>query len=118
MQQTEQEETGEAPLQIRSFSISQLATRWGVGKQRIKQLIDSGKLPGAFVIPSAGKYEKTIRITAETVSVIESEWSVVPGRSVYFTRKKKSTVSDSLPLTHFPEIAAKLDSGSPLSDPD
>ena len=38
-----------------ALSVGQLARRWGLGADRVRRLVESGLLPGAFKVPSAGK---------------------------------------------------------------
>ena len=54
-----------------SLSVGQLARRWGVSADRVRRLIDAGHLPGAFTIPSAGRYGATLKIPL--VAVIQAE---------------------------------------------
>ena len=52
-----------------TYSVGQVAKRWGISPDRVRQLIDAGKLAGTFEIPSAGRFGKALRIPAETVFV-------------------------------------------------
>jgi hypothetical protein len=41
--------------QRNSFSVGQLADRWGVSVERVRALIRQGLLPGSFRIPLSGR---------------------------------------------------------------
>src|SRR5262249_30212442 len=62
-----------------ALTIGQLARRWGVSPDRVRELVESGLLPGAFSIPSAGRYGATLKVPLTTVLQVETEdWAVVP----------------------------------------
>jgi hypothetical protein len=54
----------------------QLARRWGLGIDRVRRLIQTGRLPGAFKVPSAGRYGETVRIPLAAVLQAEKEWAI------------------------------------------
>ncbi|QEG36204.1 hypothetical protein Pr1d_35160 [Bythopirellula goksoeyrii] len=90
-------------LPHRSHSIGQVAKKWGISPERVRQLILTGKL-GAFEIPSAGKYGKALRIPHEYVEAAEMEWAVessILGRQSP-QRSHRNTSKSS--LRHFPEL--------------
>ena len=60
-----------------TFSVGQLAARWGIGAARVRELVDRGALP-AFRLPSVGRYACTIRIPREAVEQAELSWAVQP----------------------------------------
>lgn len=63
-----------------TLTIGQLAKRWGVSAARIRQLVEAGQLPGAFQIPSAGRYGAVTKIPLAIVMEVETEgWVLVPG---------------------------------------
>ena len=86
-----------------ALSIGQLARRWGLGPDRIRRLIESGSLPGAFKIPSAGKYGAAIRIPRSTVVQAEQKWTLPEHRQTS-TDRLPSRRASLRPLTHLPEL--------------
>ena len=93
-----------------TYSIGQLAKRWGVSAERIRHLIRAGKLSGCFEIPSAGKYGRAIRIPIQSVCEVEAIWGMTPSISQE-TAKRRKRADKVLTLKHFPELAS-------LSEPD
>jgi len=65
-------------IQCEALTPGQLARRWGLGVDRVRGLIQSGKVPGAFRVPSAGRYGKAVRIPLAAVLQAEKEWAVAP----------------------------------------
>lgn len=63
------------------LGVGQVAKRWGVGVERVRQLINVGALRGAFEIPSSGRYGKAIRIPLQAVMDAERRWQCVPEES-------------------------------------
>jgi hypothetical protein len=59
-----------------SLTPGQLARRWGVSADRVRGLLRAGLLPGAFTIPSAGKYGETTKIPMATVIDVEMSWQM------------------------------------------
>lgn len=99
-----------------SLSVGQLAKRWGVSVERIKRLVDAGKLPGSFTIPSAGRYGKAVRIPAKTVRRAEADWAPVAragGGEPRRTRRRPQAAG----LRHFPELDPLPDDGCPEDAP-
>lgn len=95
-----------------TLSVRQLALRWGVGEERIRSLIDAGRLLGAFKVPSSGKYGETVRIPMEAVRDAESEWAIESDSAI--GRKKRRRKRKGVKLNHFPELSSPaLDSASP-----
>lgn len=108
------DEQAEGPSALKeAYSVGQLAKRWGVSVQRIKQLIDAGKIPGTFVIPSAGRFGSALRIPVDSVVQAEQDWLVFPRidrpRRVSSNDNAASTPS----LKFFPELRDQYDSESP-----
>lgn len=87
-----------------TYSIGQVAKRWGISPERVRQLIDAGNLGGAFRIPSAGRFGKALRIPVETILAAEKEWTVTPSLTNGFKRPRSRT-SNELAFRHFPELA-------------
>ena len=56
----------------------QLARRWGLGVDRIRWLIHTGGLPGAFKVPAAGQYSEAVRIPLASVLQAEQDWAIAP----------------------------------------
>ena len=102
--------------ECQTLTVGQLARRWGVGADRIRQLVEGGFLAGAFTIPSAGRYGATLKIPLAAVIQVETEdWAVVP-RGKQTGPKPSRRKDDSGPaLKHFPKLAASPEpaSGSP-----
>ena len=92
-----------APSKSETLSPGQLAQRWGIGVDRVRGLVECGQLPGAFEIPSSGRYGKAVRIPLATVMEVEHSWAVVqsPQRNQRGRRQKSPPT-----LEHFPELSA------------
>lgn len=89
----------------KALSVGQLAKRWGVGIERIRLLISTAKLPGAFEIPSSGRFGKSVRIPLETVLEAEEEWAVTneaSSKASIRARRRTQPVCDQ--SRHFPEL--------------
>jgi hypothetical protein len=106
---------------LQALTVGQLARRWGISPDRVRQLVNSGQLPGAFTIPSAGRYGATVKVPLTTIIRAETEeWAIV--RSGAQARPKpRRRSSDSGPaLKHFPKLARttpESSSGSPADAP-
>lgn len=103
-----------APQTRDAFTVGQLAQRWGVSAARIQQLATAGKLPGAFCIPSAGRYGEAVRIPKETVLAVEAAWQLTPLPEAI--RRRPVRLSGEPALRHFPELAATPDAECPVGD--
>ncbi len=90
--------------QPHTYSVGQVARRWGISPERVRQLVDAGNLAGAFSIPSAGRFGKALRIPAETVLAAEIEWTIATSLA-RVVKKPRSRSSCELALKHFPELA-------------
>ena len=92
-----------------TYSIGQVAKRWKISPERVRQLIDNGVLAGAFEIPSAGRFGKALRIPLEAVLAAEQQWAIAssPASSIKRPRRRSSS---QLALKHFPEL-----SGGPMT---
>lgn len=97
-----------------ALTVGQLAQRWGVSAARIQQLAAGSKLPGAFTIPSAGRFGQALRIPKTTVLAVEAAWEVAPAPDL--AKRPRLRPSGEPALRHFPELAATLDAESPASD--
>src|SRR4051812_13948053 len=90
-----------------TLTIGQLAKRWGVSADRVRQLARSGQLAGAFTIPSAGRYGATLKIPLETVLRLETEdWAVTPRSGQSGPRPPRRKAASGPALKHFPGLAA------------
>ena len=90
-----------------ALTVGQLAKRWGVSADRVRQLIRNGQLPGTFTIPSAGRYGATVKIPLVTVLKVESEdWAIVPSSRGARPRSRRRRGDSGPALRHFPELAA------------
>ena len=91
----------------KALSVGQLAVRWGLGVARVRKLVESGQLTGAFKIPSAGKFGETIRIPLPVIERAEEKWAIgsigprIPQRKRSLQRGSFKPV-----LKHFPELPA------------
>ncbi|MFV2068268.1 MAG: helix-turn-helix domain-containing protein [Pirellulales bacterium] len=90
--------------QPHAYSVCQVAKRWGISPDRVRQLIDAGRLPGTFRIPSAGRFGMALRIPAETVFQAEREWEVGSPLAGRVERRRRRS-SCELTFRHFPELA-------------
>lgn len=88
-----------------TLTVGQLARRWTVSVQRVRSLVESGAIPGVFVIPAAGRYGNTLKIPLEVVLHLETQdWAVI--HSATQARPKPRKKSGSGPaLRHFQELA-------------
>jgi hypothetical protein len=101
-----------------ALTVGQLARRWAISAKRVRELVLGGHLPGAFTIPSAGRFGATLKIPVDTVLKVETEdWAVVPQPAQ--ARPKPRRRGDSGPaLRHFPSLATDQDGdGSPGAVP-
>jgi hypothetical protein len=98
----------------RSLTLGQLARRWGLSRDHARQLVLDGHLPGAFTIPSAGRYGAVLKIPLASIIQVESDWAVI-FEKIRTARPKPPSRrnSDSGPaLKHFPKLAASLGRGT------
>jgi hypothetical protein len=102
------------------LTVGQLARRWGVSADRVRRLVEGGHLPGAFTIPSAGRYAATVKIPLATVVQFETEvWAVVPQSNRAGSKPRRRGGDSGPALKHFPKLAASPEpaSGSPADAP-
>lgn len=86
-----------------AVSLGQLAKRWGIGVDRVRSLVESGGLPGAFRVPSAGRYSCTVRVPLASIELAESTWAIEPS-GVCAPRQTRSSPARASALRHFPEL--------------
>jgi hypothetical protein len=95
-------------MQLGALSPGQLAKRWGLAVDRVRRLIEIGRLPGAFKVPAAGRYGETIRIPMASVVQAEQEWAIDPtGDSTRHSKPRRRRGNSPPTLTHFPELATR-----------
>ena len=90
--------------QREAVSIGQLAKRWGIGTARVRQLINSGFLPGTVAIPSAGRNGEVVRIPLTDVIDAETRWKITQ-KEEDRTSPKRRTSGGVPKLEHFPELS-------------
>jgi excisionase family DNA binding protein len=102
------------------LTVGQLARRWGVGRDHVRQLINDGRLPGVFTIPSAGRYGAAVKIPLASVVQAETEdWVLAPDKQGQARPRPPKRGDDGPALKHFPALAANPEpaSGSPGAAP-
>jgi hypothetical protein len=93
--------------QSQTLTIGQLARRWGVSVDRVRKLVQGGRLPGAFAIPSAGRYGATVKVPLATVLQLETEdWAVVPDKQRAWPKPSRRRDDSGPALKHFPKLAS------------
>jgi hypothetical protein len=96
-----------------TLTIGQLARRWGVSADRVRKLILAGLMPGAFAIPSAGRYGATIKVPLTTVVQAEAQdWAIVPEKQGIRRKSPRRQESGGPALRHFPKLAASDQPGA------
>jgi hypothetical protein len=104
---------------LEALSIGQLAHRWGVGPDRVRGLVESGKLPGAFRIPSVGRFGAAIKVPLATVLQVEQDWAVVPrDASSRRHRETRQRANSMAMLQHLPELMASPERGGECREAD
>lgn len=91
----------------RTLTVGQVAKRWSVAVERVRQLVAAGYLPGAFVIPSAGRYGETVKIPLAVVEAAEERWRLVPVARE--AAKPVPPTRGSSALKHFPDLTLEPD---------
>lgn len=104
------------PTPPSTYSIGQIAKRWAVSVDRVKRLIESGKLPGAFTIPSSGRYGEAVRVPKEVVQQVEAAWQVMPNLTRKRSTTRKTGNLSKASFRHFPEFGPLPDAESPGDD--
>ena len=95
---------GRHQTQLEALTPGQLARRWGVSVARVRVLIHAGQIPGAFRIPSAGRYGESLKIPLANVLQVEQAWAIVP-TAVTAERRRPTRRDGTTPrLKHFPEL--------------
>src|SRR5262249_12399601 len=95
------------PESCRALPAGQLARRWRVSVERVRQLVAGGHLPGAFTIPSAGRYGAALRVPLAAVLRVETEdWAVTPEPARARPRPRRRGGDAPPALRHFPNLRA------------
>jgi hypothetical protein len=90
-----------------ALTVGQLARRWGVSADRVRQLVRAGRLPGAFTIPSAGRYAATLKVPLAVVVRVETEdWAVAPESAESRPKPRRPQGDRGPALRHFPRLTA------------
>jgi hypothetical protein len=105
--------------QCQALTIGQLAKRWGVSADRVRKLVLGGHLPGAFTIPSAGRYGATVKVPLATVLQVEADWALAPAHQAAGPKRPRRGSDSGPALRHFPKLAAndQPGGGSPAAAP-
>ena len=89
-----------------ALTIGQAARRWKVGVQRVWSLVENGELPGAFEIPSSGRYGSTVKIPLAAIRAAEERWAIGAAANGPSNRPQRRERGSSPSFRHFPELAA------------
>jgi hypothetical protein len=103
-----------------ALTIGQLARRWAISRDHVRQLLAEGRLQGAFAIPSAGRYGAAVKIPLESIVQAEtSDWLLTPETKGQARPKPPKRGDDGPALRHFPALAANPEpaSGCPGAAP-
>ena len=93
--------------QLDAMTPGQLAKRWGVSVARVRNLVESGRIPGAFRIPSVGRFGETVKIPVSSVVEVEQRWTIAPIDATTHTQRRNRRNGHSPSLKHFPELNAQ-----------
>lgn len=86
-----------------ALTITELAKRWSVSRERVKAMIEQGRIIGAFVLPSAGRFGRAIKIPMSAVISVEENWQIGVDQSDQ-AQKRKVRTPPAPRLDHFPEL--------------
>jgi hypothetical protein len=75
-----------------TLSVSQLARRWQVRRERVKQLITSGALTGFDLTPTGPR--RTYRVTLTAVAEFEAAQTVRPAMKASRRKVRDSSVKE------------------------
>lgn len=87
-----------------SLTIGQIAARWNVGPERVRALIRCGRLPGAFQIPSAGRYGATVKVPLAVVLEAEQQWALAIGGRPRSASPPRRRGESRVVLKHLPQF--------------
>jgi hypothetical protein len=101
-----------------ALTIGNLAKRWGISRDHVRQIIEDGHLEGVFSIPSAGRYGAVTKIPLASVVQAETDdWVVERKKTEYARPKAPRRRDDSGPaLKHFPKLRASPEQPASGSD--
>jgi hypothetical protein len=92
--------------QCQTLTLGQLAKRWGISRDHVRQLIEDGHLGGVFRVPSAGRYGAVTKIPLDSVLKAETEnWAVTlkkPERARPRSSRRKDEPGPA--FRHFPKL--------------
>jgi hypothetical protein len=89
-----------------ALTVGQLAKRWGISTNRVRQLVEGGYLPGVFMIPSAGRYGTTLKIPLATVIQVERKnWALLLKGEQASPKPRRRPCDSNPALRHFPALA-------------
>src|SRR5262245_50795361 len=93
-------------ITCQALTIGQLAKRWGIGRNHVRQLVDDGHLAGVFTIPSAGRYGAVTKIPLAAVIQAETEdWASVPkAKNKARPKPPREKDGNGPALKHFPKL--------------
>lgn len=98
------------------LSIGQVAKRLGFGRVHVLALVEAGKFPGAYRIPSAGRYGSAIRIPASAVEAAIKQWEVAPARRGTPVQRIPPERERRVALKHFPQFQGGDDRSNRAAD--
>ncbi len=100
---------GETSTALDTLTVSQLAQRWHVDPSRIHALIRAGFFPGAFRIPSAGRFGEAVKIPLADVLEAQKKWAIQPIDTERPKRTTRGTVVTG-GYRNFPELNPEAES--------
>lgn len=105
--------------QVAALTIGQVASRWNVGPERVRALVMSGRLPGAFRIPSAGRYGATVKIPLVNVLEVERAWAIAAADRRSDSARPRRAGETRVSLKHLPQLNDEFppDAGCPATAP-
>ncbi len=93
----------------KSISVGRLAKRWGIGTERVQAMIRSGLIPGAFSMPSCGRFGQTIRIPLARIYEVEARWRLSPQETKLRQKSPQRQSEGGGSSSHFPELMSEHD---------
>lgn len=97
--------------EFETVTIGELARRWHVDPSRITALIADGCFPGAFRIPSAGRFGETVKIPLSDVREAQRQWTIQSDTTSHQIRQPQRPAGS--PLRNFPELNSESDAECP-----
>ncbi len=106
------------PTNCQAVTIGQLAKRWGISRDHVRQLLSDGCLPGVFTIPSAGRYGAVTKIPLASVVQAETEdWAAAREKTPRARPRPSRRGDDPGPaFRHFPKLRATHEQPASGSD--